>query len=110
MRSRRRASRRRLPSRRAGRPRRDGRCDQRDAPGQAARAPAGAGAGVSALEPLLTAQQLGALLGFAPGTIVDWAEAGKLPAFKIGGRLRFRLSEVEAWIEEQRHESSPPPV
>ena len=45
-------------------------------------------------EPLLTARQVAELLGFAPATIVDWYEAGKLPGFKVGGRLRFRESEV----------------
>jgi excisionase family DNA binding protein len=53
-------------------------------------------------EPLLTARQVADLLGFAPATIVDWYEAGKLPGFKLGGRLRFRPSEVEAWIEARR--------
>ena len=53
-------------------------------------------------ERLLTAREVGEQLGFAPGTIVDWSEAGKIPAFKIGGRLRFRASEVEAWLEERR--------
>jgi len=64
-------------------------------------------------EPLLTARQVAELLGFAPGTIVDWYEAGKLPGFKLGGRLRFRPSEVEAWLEERRanarREASPSP-
>ena len=53
-------------------------------------------------ERLLTSGQLAELLGFSPGTVVDWAEAGKLPAFKLGGRLRFRASEIEAWLEDQR--------
>jgi excisionase family DNA binding protein len=53
-------------------------------------------------ESLLTARQVASHLGFSPSTIVDWAEAGTVPAFKIGGRLRFRLSEVEAWLEERR--------
>jgi excisionase family DNA binding protein len=53
-------------------------------------------------ERLLTARELADLLGFAPGTIVDWFEAGKIPGFRIGGRLRFRLSEVNDWLEEQR--------
>ena len=53
-------------------------------------------------EPLLNAREVGAYLGFKPATIVDWAEADKLPTFKVGGRLRFRLSEVEAWLEEKR--------
>jgi excisionase family DNA binding protein len=50
---------------------------------------------------LLTASELGEQLGFAAGTIVDWAEAGTIPHFKIGGRLRFRASEVEAWLGER---------
>ncbi len=54
------------------------------------------------VERLLTARELGELLGFAAGTIVDWAERGDVPAFKIGGRLRFRESEVLAWLEERR--------
>jgi PTS system nitrogen regulatory IIA component len=53
-------------------------------------------------ERLLTARELAELLGFAAGTIVDWAERGKVPAFKVGGRLRFRESEVETWLEAQR--------
>lgn len=60
-------------------------------------------------ERLLTARELGQLLGFAAATIVDWAEAGKLPAFKIGGRLRFRVSEVETWLEERRQTPRPQP-
>jgi excisionase family DNA binding protein len=53
-------------------------------------------------ERLLTARELGELLGFSASTIVDWAEARTLPCFKLGGRLRFRESEVLAWLEEQR--------
>ena len=51
---------------------------------------------------LLTARDVGVLLGFAPGTIVDWAETGQLPGFKVGGRLRFRESEVLAFLEQRR--------
>jgi excisionase family DNA binding protein len=53
-------------------------------------------------DPLLTARELGDMLGFSAATIVDWAADGKIPVFKIGGRLRFRLSEVEAWLEDHR--------
>jgi excisionase family DNA binding protein len=53
-------------------------------------------------ERLLTAAEVGELLGFATGTVVDWAEAGKIPAFKLGGRLRFREGEVLDWLEAQR--------
>jgi excisionase family DNA binding protein len=53
-------------------------------------------------EPLLTTREVAELLGFAQGTIVDWHEAGSLPGFKLGGRLRFRESEVLAWLETKR--------
>ena len=60
-------------------------------------------------ERLLTARELGGLLGFAAGTIVDWAERGEIPCFKVGGRLRFRLSEVEPWLERHRVGTVAPP-
>jgi excisionase family DNA binding protein len=53
-------------------------------------------------ERLLTARELGELLGFAAGTVVDWAERGDIPVFKVGGRLRFRESEVLEWLEQRR--------
>jgi excisionase family DNA binding protein len=53
-------------------------------------------------ERLVTAAELAELLGFSPATIVDWAESGSLPCFKIGGRLRFRESEVLDWLEGRR--------
>jgi excisionase family DNA binding protein len=54
------------------------------------------------IERLLSARALADLLGFSPATIQDWYEAGTLPGFRIGGRLRFRASEVNAWLEERR--------
>jgi excisionase family DNA binding protein len=53
-------------------------------------------------ERLLTAREVAELLGFAPATVLDWAEAGRIPYFKVGGRLRFRESEVLAWLETKR--------
>jgi nitrogen PTS system EIIA component len=57
---------------------------------------------VGVTERLLTARELADLLGFSASTIVDWAERGELPAFKLGGRLRFRESEALQWLEERR--------
>jgi excisionase family DNA binding protein len=58
------------------------------------------------IEPLLTAAQLAELLGFSAATVVDWSERGEVPSFKIGGRLRFRESEVAEWLEQRRKGSS----
>jgi excisionase family DNA binding protein len=58
-------------------------------------------------ERLLTAAELAEMLGFSAATVVDWAEAGKLPGFKVGTRLRFRWSEVSEWLEAQRFGPAP---
>lgn len=50
---------------------------------------------------LLTAKQAAELLGFAEGTVRNKASAGELPTVKLGRALRFRLSDLEAWIAEQ---------
>lgn len=54
------------------------------------------------MEQLLNARELAEKLGYSAGTVVDWAEASTLPCFKVGGRLRFRESEVLEWLEAQR--------
>jgi len=51
-------------------------------------------------ERLLTAAELGELLGLSPSTVLDRFQAGDLPGFRLfgkkGGPVRFRLSEIEA--------------
>jgi excisionase family DNA binding protein len=55
---------------------------------------------------LLTARELADYLGLSSATVLDWFEAGRLPGFRLGGRkggpVRFRVSEVEAVLEEWR--------
>ena len=55
---------------------------------------------------LLNARELAKYLGMSPGWVLDEWEAGRLPGFKLGdGRaapVRFRPSEVEAWLETRR--------
>jgi predicted DNA-binding transcriptional regulator AlpA len=62
---------------------------------------------VEVTERLLTARELGDLLGLSAGTILDRFERGDLPGFRLyGGRVgapvRFRWSEVEAMLEQGR--------
>jgi excisionase family DNA binding protein len=55
------------------------------------------------MEQLLTARDLAGVLNISAHTVLDWAQAGKLPSFKLnGGAVRFRQSEVLAWLEAQR--------
>jgi excisionase family DNA binding protein len=59
-------------------------------------------------ERLLTARELGEFLGLSPSTVLDWHEAGRIPSFKLGGRaVRFRESEILAWLEESRRGPAP---
>lgn len=53
-------------------------------------------------ERLLTAREVAELLGFSASTILDWFESGRLPGFKLGRAVRFRLSEIEEFIEQSR--------
>jgi excisionase family DNA binding protein len=59
-------------------------------------------------ERLLTAREAADHLGFAPATIVKWSRAGKIPSFKVGGRLRFRQSELDEHLEGMRRSSNRP--
>lgn len=56
--------------------------------------------------PLLSPQQLADHLGIAVQTVYEWQKARSRtqgpPRFRVGGRVRYRLSEVEAWLEQQR--------
>jgi excisionase family DNA binding protein len=51
---------------------------------------------------LLTAADLAERLALSTSTVLDWFEAGKLPGFKLGRVVRFRESEVLAWLERHR--------
>jgi excisionase family DNA binding protein len=47
-------------------------------------------------ERLLTARELGKVLGLKPGTILDRWERKELPGYKFGRAVRFDLDEVLA--------------
>src|SRR5262245_30066199 len=51
---------------------------------------------------LITAAELADRLALSTATVLDWFEAGRLPGFKLGRAVRFRESELLAWLEAQR--------
>ncbi len=55
-------------------------------------------------ERLLRAREVAELLDLSPSTVLDWFEADppKLPGFKVGRAVRFRESEILAWLEARR--------
>ena len=58
---------------------------------------------LSGLEPLLTIEALAEYLDVPVTTIRDWRTDGKGPcAIRVGGRVRFAVSDVLHWLAEQR--------
>ncbi len=50
-------------------------------------------------EPILSLSELAARLGVTPQTIYDLRTQGRGPrGFRVGRQLRFRVSEVDAWL------------
>jgi excisionase family DNA binding protein len=56
------------------------------------------------VEELLTEKELASLLKVSARTLRAWRDAGEgPPAIKIGRRaIRYRRSDVERWLEQQR--------
>jgi excisionase family DNA binding protein len=56
-------------------------------------------------ERLLTARQVADVLGVTPGWVLRQYQRGVLPGYRLSERshpVRFRASEVEAWLETRR--------
>ena len=56
---------------------------------------------------LMILSEVADYLGMAERTIYQYAQEGRIPAFKIGTSWRFRRSEIDGWLESQR---TGPPV
>lgn len=55
--------------------------------------------GATRQDRLLSVRELADYLGVATSTLYSWRTRGEgPPGYRVGGQLRFRLSEVDAWI------------
>jgi excisionase family DNA binding protein len=59
-------------------------------------------------EPLLDCKAVAQLLGLCAKTVERMARKREIPALRIGGLWRFRLSELDEWCKLQV--SSKPPL
>jgi len=50
----------------------------------------------------LTVEDVSAYLNVKPSTIYSWAKVVGIPHFKLGKMLRFKRSEIDAWMEAHR--------
>ncbi len=62
------------------------------------------------LEPLLDVSDLAGYLGLPVSTVYDWRARGLGPrAYRFGKHLKFAVSDVRTWIEQQRELEPPEP-
>ncbi len=63
------------------------------------------------LEPLLDVGELAAYLGVPVSTAYDWRTRGLGPrAYRFGKHLKFAVSDVRVWIEQQRDGAQTSPL
>ncbi len=59
---------------------------------------------------MLTAKDVQNLLHVDRSTIYRMAEAGQLPAMRVGRQWRFPADEIDAWLKNRANTSTPPPT
>lgn len=62
--------------------------------------------GMEQRDRLLTVQELAEYLGVPVATLYQWRYRREGPkGFRVGRHLRYRWSEIEAWVERQMAEA-----
>lgn len=56
----------------------------------------------------LTKGEVAKRLGVKPKTVGEWANQGRLPAYRLGPYLRFKWAEVEAHLAATCRVAAPP--
>jgi len=50
---------------------------------------------------LLTVEEIAEYLSLKPSTIYQWTHQGFIPHVKLGNRVRFKVSQIEKWLESR---------
>ena len=50
----------------------------------------------------LTLEQIAEYLQMSTSSIYKMAQAGKIPAYKVGRQWRFKREEIDRWIEKNK--------
>jgi excisionase family DNA binding protein len=59
------------------------------------------------LEPLLTSEEVGKVLGIHPKVVERMAKRRDLPSLKVGRFWRYRASALDGWINSRLKSESP---
>ena len=55
------------------------------------------------MKPLLTIDEVAKYLSLSRDTVYRLAQAGKIPAGKVGNQWRFTSSEIEEWLQKNKN-------
>ena len=58
------------------------------------------------MDTLMTIDEVAAYLRLSKDTVYRMAQSGKIPASKVGTQWRFRQSDVDAWLEQNKNVAS----
>ena len=50
----------------------------------------------------LTLEQIAEYLQMSTSSIYKMAQAGKIPAYKVGRQWRFKIEEIDKWVEKNK--------
>lgn len=54
---------------------------------------------MDAMEKLVSLEDIAMHLDVSKDTIRSWIKKGTIPFHKVGRQYKFRMSEIEAWVE-----------
>lgn len=58
------------------------------------------------LKPFLSRKEAAELLGVSLPTLNDWSKSGVVPSYKLGSRVRYRLSDIQTALRKQHSKLS----
>jgi excisionase family DNA binding protein len=58
------------------------------------------------MEKLLTPKQLSEILQVSRGVIYKWIYMGFIPHYKLGGQVRFKERDIEAWLNKRKRKGT----
>ena len=57
------------------------------------------------MEQLIKPKETARFMGIELATLYTWVSRGKIPFVKVGAKLMFRPSALEAWLREREHQA-----
>ena len=51
---------------------------------------------------LINIDELSLMLGVAKNTLYDWCAIRKIPHYKLGKLIKFKVEEIEVWLAEKK--------